>query len=220
MTDRATAIQASTSVVNLIANTLDDARIEPLGDREWLSGAAAKLAIEHHAAIVHLLDSGHSSSALALARPAIETFCRGRWIQWLASDSKIQKLKDQNDAFPNIKEIFVTLSKIEDPDRLFAVINSDEDNRKLLLNILHSATHGGVSQLNRMYEVQACASGAEHYWDEQLEALLIMMNTIAVHAASDFCNSFCLTGRNFELRRLFGTSGAEEIRERLFSLLT
>jgi hypothetical protein len=103
------------------------------------------VALEHHHAIVHLIElDEHDSSAAALFRSLLETVHRGVWVQECATDLEVDKIRtsdfDYGKFLPMVDTISEQLalgSKIEIPQKAWKLFNS--------------LTHTGFAQLIRQY---------------------------------------------------------------------
>lgn len=107
------ALQEAERVMVLVAKNLVHFRIPGLGDskRTQLAAGCLHLVLEHGQSIVVLVQDKCFGSALALQRPLHETFWRGLWLRYAATDrqvddagrdrfpSKVEMLSDLNTAF-------------------------------------------------------------------------------------------------------------------------
>jgi hypothetical protein len=71
----------------------------PGGDRPSLAGACYHIALDHHEAVIRLVEAGVHVSALALVRAQVEAFVRGAWIHHIANDNEIEGVRNNKD-FP------------------------------------------------------------------------------------------------------------------------
>ena len=130
---------------NWIARRHDDQEIPKLL-RSLIPGLLFDLSIEHHVAIVGLVDHHVNGSAFALLRATFEAFVRGIWLQLCASDEDIQVFY-KRDCLP--KELHF--------GRMIEAVEKHPDfSDKLLSQIqrsswkaINSYTHGGMLQLSR-----------------------------------------------------------------------
>jgi hypothetical protein len=112
-------------------------------DRPRLATLLFDLAYEHFRAIVTLIDHGMPSSASALIRVIHETYLRGLWLVYCASDIQIEAfLKDRFEL--KMHEMIDEIEKIEE-------FNSGvfSDIHKKHWGIMNSYTHSGMSQISR-----------------------------------------------------------------------
>jgi hypothetical protein len=72
----------------------------PGSDRAALAGACYHIALDHHEAVVRLVEAGVHVSALALVRAQVEAFVRGAWIHHVANDSQMDGVRNDEN-FPN-----------------------------------------------------------------------------------------------------------------------
>lgn len=82
----------------------------PGGDRPALAGASYHIALDHHEAIVRMVEAGVHVSALALVRAQVEAFVRGAWIHHVANDAEIAGVRNDKD-FPNQWKMITDLEK-------------------------------------------------------------------------------------------------------------
>ena len=54
------------------------------------------ISLEHAKSILILIENGKFGSAYALARPLVESFLRGAWIQNCATDAEVTRLSDKD----------------------------------------------------------------------------------------------------------------------------
>ena len=94
-------LQESGGLIHWVHARLDGLKVPdlPTSKRVQLTGACWHLVVEHHGAVVVLVESGLHGSALALLRPAFESFVRGLWLLLAASDAEVGNAS--RDDFPN-----------------------------------------------------------------------------------------------------------------------
>ena len=110
----------------------------PGSDRAALAGACYHIALDHHEAVVRLIELGIHVSALALVRPQVEAFIRGAWIQHVANDGDIERVR-KDEPFPKQWAMITALEATDvfPGDRLSS---SHTANWKCL----HTLTHPGA----------------------------------------------------------------------------
>lgn len=93
-------VQRSIELIKWIAESLDGLKIPtlPTERRTQLSAATLHVAIEHHQAIVLLVEQGLHASAFALMRVLFEAYVRGCWLATAASDHEVARA--DHDEFP------------------------------------------------------------------------------------------------------------------------
>jgi hypothetical protein len=115
-------------------------------DEKMLVGAYFSLILEHHGAILHLLDTGQfDGSALALVRPLIDAAYRAHWVYSSASPENIAKLRNGEKCDPGLINMAEAVEKNIDSGGFFLTITPH-------INALHGYTHGGLEQLGRRFD--------------------------------------------------------------------
>ena len=114
--------------------------------RDVLAIKCFAIAMEHHVAVIALLDFQHPlpTSACALLRPAFEAWVRGMWIAYCATDSELDKFL-RNDALPvkfraMLEAVELALELPHTPLTGFS---------SAYLSEFHSFVHTGVQQFDR-----------------------------------------------------------------------
>jgi hypothetical protein len=99
-------------VLNWIHSRLDGMRLDtlPTSKRVQLASACLHIAVEHAQAIVVLVDNGLFGSALAMQRPLVEAYCRGKWLLSCATDAQVDG--GGRDRFPDMSTIMGDLEKV------------------------------------------------------------------------------------------------------------
>lgn len=114
-------------------------------DEKILVVAFFSLAVQHHAAILHLLRDGRfDGSALALVRPLIEATYRAHWVYACSSPEQVAQIKKGRDVYPRFPDMASEVEAKIDAGGIFAEI-------KPYINSLHGYTHGGLEQLGRQF---------------------------------------------------------------------
>lgn len=84
----------------------------PNNVRSRLAAGCHFVAAEHHAGIALLCSVGHPASALALLRPAFESYVRGVWISECATDAQIADFQSgKSRSIPAIKAQIEAIEK-------------------------------------------------------------------------------------------------------------
>ncbi len=104
-------LQRSFELMTEIADEINGLRIKelPTCRRLQLAAACWHIGIEHGQAILILLDQERIGSALALQRPAIDSFLRGVWLRFLADRCEIERATQ--DIFPSLKFVDKQIKK-------------------------------------------------------------------------------------------------------------
>lgn len=119
--DKTSDDERSTSVVGIIDQTL-----------------------EHHAAILLLLDSGMAGSAFALTRPVTEAVVRGVWLTACATDAEVMK-------FVNKDKIELTYGQMSEAIDATCGIEYFSAFKTQSWKTLNSYTHTGMLQIGRRF---------------------------------------------------------------------
>jgi hypothetical protein len=149
----------------------------PSGDREVMAAALFDQAHEHHKAIQLLLKNSFVGSAFSLVRPTLETFVRGVWLLWCASDKEVENFARDK---INEKSFGSLVQEIEArPGYDVGVLSKV---KKDAWSAMCSYAHGGYLQaVRRITPDQITANYSE---DEILE-VINASSTIALLAASE-----------------------------------
>ena len=103
--------------------------------------ALQHLCLEHHQGIHVLVSQGVIGSALALLRPQFETYVRGAWFYYCASDNQIKDFLKGNDP-PRFGILIQDLEKVEAFDG-----GTLSELKKAAYKNLCDFTHGGTVQV-------------------------------------------------------------------------
>ena len=82
-------IEESVKLINYLGKTIGGKGLI-ISDRNQISGACFEIAIEHHRAIIILINEKTIGSAFALSRCVFESCVRGVWLWKCASDDEIK----------------------------------------------------------------------------------------------------------------------------------
>lgn len=114
-------------------------------ERNNLSTALFKIALDHSKSIIVLLENALYPSAYALARPMFESFVRAAWIQHCATDAQIEKII-KSDEFPlYFGQMLEEVEKCRNWTKTLSGI------KKNAMSNMHSYTHGGMQIITRMF---------------------------------------------------------------------
>lgn len=139
-------------------------------DRKDVSLSLLDVSFDHAKSILILCENGIFSSAYALARPMFECFVRGVWVQYCASDEKLEKIREKDD-FP--RQLGVMIKAVEEATSWPKGLSNI---KKLLLSNMHSYTHGGIQLTARRFS----GNSLVHLPDkEEVNALLRMLSIIS-----------------------------------------
>lgn len=112
--------------------------------REVLFVALCDLCLEHHGAIITLIQSAqYDGSALALLRPLLETFLRAYWTLYCAKDDELALITGNGAAFPSLTVCARTIEEYFTKNNYQGLFALGHDYVKQL----HGFTHSGIEQL-------------------------------------------------------------------------
>lgn len=160
---------------------------DQLSDEHRLVGLLFSLVMEHHGAILLLLETGHfDGSAFALVRPLIDAAYRAHWICVCARPEIVERIRNGENVYPGLPQMADGIEAKLDAGGFFAAI-------KPFINTLHGYTHGGLEQLTR--RLDAVGNISPNYSDEE-KAAAISSTTAHVSALAI---AWCLlvTGKEF-----------------------
>lgn len=137
--DLTRALRESQETTIWIHARLDGLKIPRMREslRTGMACASWHVAIEHSQAIVVLVDHSLLGSATAMIRPLLEAYVRGMWLLHCASDSAVERAR--NDSYPNMTIIIDGLSR--------AGLHDWADIHERWWKALCSLTHTGPHQL-------------------------------------------------------------------------
>ena len=111
---------------------------------------AIDLAMEHHSALIRVVEAGEYGAAAALLRPTLEAATIGFWFAYVASREEIERLqadREDNPVYdvPMLRDMAVQLIPT------FPAIQAIVDGFKTggAAKWLHKYAHGGTPELNR-----------------------------------------------------------------------
>ena len=146
----------------------------PNSKRLQLASACWHVTIEHSMAIVELVHATLHGSALALIRVMYESYVRGMWLMYAATDEDIDRAG--RDQFPSNSDIVTALEKSPHfSSQPFSDLKNQSWKR------LCSYTHTGYQQIGARLTSQGL--GYDYQDSEILEALL-WADTIALTTAA------------------------------------
>lgn len=117
--------------------------------RNILSATLYHLCFEHTVSVIKLVEIGHAGSAMALIRPACESFLRGMWVQYCAPDQTIEELIRGERDFPGYKDLN---SGIEAKAPHEMVSFKTAIDKAIPIETRHSLTHGGAEQFRNRFD--------------------------------------------------------------------
>lgn len=127
--------------------------ITPCCRRHDFAACAIDLALEHHRAIVTLVEVGELGTAAALIRPLLEASASAFWLVYAASDEKIAALPTEptvetsNHDIPMLGEMATALTPFF--PAIVGLTDGLSKKGSRTARWLHKYTHGGTPQLAR-----------------------------------------------------------------------
>lgn len=169
------------------------------GKRSGLAISSFDIALEHHDAIVLLIENCLPGSAFSLLRPTFESYIRGVWMLDCAIDSQVEQFAKER-FNPAVEKM---ISELETMEAYSAGIFSKswEQGKKLF----HSFTHAGYRHLIR--RMSADGIGA-NYPEQEILAALGYVDAIAIMAIiafADICKNEQLAKSALEKSREYAT---------------
>lgn len=102
-----------------------------------MAASSFQLAMDHHRAIIQLIEANNPGSALALLRPLVEAYTMGLWLQHCANDQSFQQIL-QHKFTRTLPELQRDLDRIK-----YFEYSLEKDMREMRRN-LDGFTHGGI----------------------------------------------------------------------------
>jgi Family of unknown function (DUF6988) len=156
-------IQKADEMHNFIQKTMPD-KFTPDSDQKLLVAGLFSLLMEHHGAILYLLQSGRfDGSALALVRPLIDAAYRAHWVYACAKPDIIVRIRKGEKVYPGLLNMATEVEKRIDAGGFFTTVVP-------YITALHGYTHGGLEQLGRRFD--SAGDVRPNYGDaEKIEAV-------------------------------------------------
>ena len=166
-------IEESVKLINYLGKTIGGKGLI-ISDRNQISGACFEIAIEHHRAIIILINEKTIGSAFALSRCVFESCVRGVWLWKCACDDEIKVFK-KNDRIKEIKLLIEDIEKLPNYD-----IPYFSDMKKLYWSALCGYAHTGMRQIERRFEK---GDIGPNYTEEEIKGIMINVNNLGIFAA-------------------------------------
>ncbi len=166
-------IDKSEALIQWLDKQIDGLEISS-EEKMRLSAGCLDMALEHQKAIVLLVANKLYGSAFSLARLIFEAYVRGVWLQMCASDTEIEKYKNDK-----LEKNFSTLIQdIENCDGFEEGILSAAKTANWIS--MNSFTHSGYLQAVRRNKEETIEP---NYTDEEIIELLNIANALAMLSA-------------------------------------
>jgi hypothetical protein len=157
--------------VNSVNALCEDVRIEAT-TKNRVCASLQHLSLEHFAAIHILLSKQHYGSAFSLLRPQFESYIRGVWFSFIATDIELDKFVQKDELKPTFGKLISDLEKLE----LYQ--NGELSGiKKKIWGSLCSYTHGGAYQLALRNKADAIENDIS---EKELIQLLFLSNDLAL----------------------------------------
>jgi len=137
-------IKETRSVLAKIDKATDGIEYSP-SEKNNLFMALFDISLEHAKSILILIENGKFGSAYALARPLVESFIRGAWIQNCATDTEVTRLSEKDKIN---KDFSVLIDEVEGTTGWPNFFSWVKDN---LYKNMNSYTHGGNQLVARRF---------------------------------------------------------------------
>lgn len=141
----------------------------PKNHRVILSAGSYQLAMDHHRAMIGLVECGFRASALALLRPLVEGYTMGLWIYHCAKERQLDLILEHRFT----RDLSAMQADLDRGDYFgFSIKNEMKD----VVRNLHGFTHGGMLHLQWRFKGNAVVAD---YPDELMVDTLRMAD---IHA--------------------------------------
>lgn len=147
----------------------------PIPPDQQIPCALYYISMQHASGSLILLHVDRQAPAFALARPVYETFMRSIWYSIKATESDKEKIK--NDRFPKLTDI---VNSMRNDDEAAHIIKLYEN-----INVLHSFTHGGTSQIFNHLNPSTLESS---FSEADLTTLIDWNVRLAIACSLQFCH--------------------------------
>ncbi len=185
------AIHESEELIQWLDQNIDGIEIKS-NDRSRIAAGCLDMALEHQKAIILLTSHRLYGSAAALVRLVFESYVRGVWFFYSASDEELQEFKNDK-----LDKTFDEL--IKDIEKHEAFREGTISNvKKLSWKVMNSFTHSGFYQVVRRNKETEIAPD---YSDKEILDALESANSFAILTAiaiSDIANNEALAYSVYE----------------------
>ncbi|MBR8005648.1 DUF6988 family protein [Burkholderia vietnamiensis] len=142
--------------------------------RQHMSAAFQHLCLEHHVALIHLVQADIYGAAFALYRPQFDAFTRGAWVRACAPDDWIEGFRSGDKQPPNLKDLISDLERVEGYGDGF--LSSFRDTA---YGLLCDFTHGGAVQI----QARVASGAIKQRWAEEHIAGLLRSSSALTYLA-------------------------------------
>ena len=162
-----------------LVNWINDhlCRSFPVDEKSQLALACFDLAIEHHAAVVLLGDSGLYGSLYALLRVEFEAYGRGLWLRHVASEQEAKNFKKDrvNLSFGSMLEVVEKQIGLETGP----LSTMKRNNWQIFCSLTHTGSQAIVRRIN------ATHTGLVNYPEAEVVSALHVAGTFALLSATE-----------------------------------
>ena len=168
------AIKESEELIQWLDQNIDGIQIKS-DDRSRIAAGCLDMALEHQKSIVLLTAHKLHGSAAALVRLVFESYVRGVWFFYSASEDQLQEFKEKDKLDKKFHEL------IEDIEKHEAFSEGILSNvKELSWGAMNSFTHSGFYQVVRRNKENEIAPD---YTDEEILDALESANSFAILTA-------------------------------------
>ena len=168
------AIRESEELAHWLDKNIDGTSIKS-DDRSKIAGACLDVILEHQKAIALLSDRKLHGSAAALVRSVFESYVRGVWFYYSATEQELEKFKEKDKLNKRFHELIEDLEKHE----VFSegVLS---DVKELSWETMNSFNHSGFYQVVRRHKGDEISP---NYSDDEVIDALESANSFSILAA-------------------------------------
>tara|TARA_R110000765_G_C18740854_1_gene586657 strand:- start:118 stop:723 length:606 start_codon:yes stop_codon:yes gene_type:complete len=126
---------------NWFSDNVDGLSIIP-GHNNKLAAACFSLVLDHHMAVIILIENGRYSSAAALMRVHFDTYVRGCWLAFIADENAVRRFEEGK---PPFMSVMIRALETHDAFNSGVLWNVKERTWSILSDFAHS----GIEQISR-----------------------------------------------------------------------
>lgn len=168
------------------------------GWRGQLAATFQFVSLQHHGAIIALLQQSRPTSAVALLRSQFEAHLRGLWILVAASEAEIESVSGGGE-FPRVEKL---VEQVKPSSMALRVV------KDLIWPVMCDYTHTGLRQVRRNITDEGIGL---NYSSKELAVALQASNALAMLAA----DALAVLAGDADLRSRFEQAALQEIRRHL-----
>lgn len=138
------ALEEAVKVQTIIGSSVSEIEVDD-NAKDLIVVGYLSLAIQHHSAIVQLIQSNLSSSASALYRPLIDAVYRGTWFALIATDTQCEQFSTGEFRLKQTYKLAKDIDRVIESDTFHSIYERNS-------TALHGYTHGGLEQIGRQFD--------------------------------------------------------------------